>query len=112
MPSTGFAIGAAALDPLFIIHLPCYAAPPIEASSCAISGLGPAAGASPLCCCSVGCEAGTGAVPTAGILDCSGSAGAVGATGCGSGANAFSIIVSNWKPFYLPCITSAILVMI
>ena len=43
----------------------------MEASSCAMSGLGPAVGASPLCCCSVGCEAGTGAVPTAGIAGCS-----------------------------------------
>jgi hypothetical protein len=39
-PSVGFDIGAAACVPFFIFHLPrSYAAPPIDASNDAISGL-------------------------------------------------------------------------
>ena len=38
LPSTGFDIGAAARDPLFIFTPPLYAAPPMAASSWPISG--------------------------------------------------------------------------
>ena len=38
LPSTGFDIGAAARDPLFIFTPPLYAAPPMAASRFAISG--------------------------------------------------------------------------
>jgi len=73
-----------------------YAAPLIEASRVAISGRcsGPAAGAAPPCS-GVGCEAGTGAAPAAGVPGAPGIIAISGAAGCSLGANALPITFSN-----------------
>ena len=72
-PSVGFDIDAGACVPFFIFHpLRSYAAPPIDASNDAISGLPcgagapPAAGAIPPGCPGIGCEAGAEAAPATG----------------------------------------------
>ena len=69
-PSVGFDIEAGACVPFFIFHLPrSYAAPPIDASNDAISGLPcgpPAAGAAPPGVSILGCEAEAGAIPATG----------------------------------------------
>ena len=64
-PRLAWTLGLLVMFPFSYAPPSCYAAPPIEASSDAISGR-PGAGAAPPACTGVGCEAEAGAAPATG----------------------------------------------